>query len=155
MRVVIDTNVLVSAALKDRDPEVVIKWVVAHPNWLWVVTPEIVAEYKAVLARPKFGLTRDLLDHWFVLLDSATALLVLDPPAFEYPRDPKDAIFIACAIAVQADYLNHGRPGLWAGSQIAFDNHLVRRPVQAACLRRDRVTETSPDRQRVAGYGRM
>lgn len=108
MRVVIDTNVLVSAALKDRDPEVVIKWVVAHPNWLWVVTPEIVAEYKAVLARPKFGLTRDLLDHWFVLLDSATALLVLDPPAFEYPRDPKDAIFIACAIAVQADYLITG-----------------------------------------------
>jgi hypothetical protein len=30
MRVVIDTNVLVSAALKDKDPEAVIKWVIAH-----------------------------------------------------------------------------------------------------------------------------
>lgn len=34
MRVVIDTNVLVSAALKDRDPEAIITWVVAHPDWL-------------------------------------------------------------------------------------------------------------------------
>ena len=46
MRVVIDTNVLVSAALKDRDPEAVITWVVAHPDWLWLATPEILAEYK-------------------------------------------------------------------------------------------------------------
>ena len=87
MRVVIDTNVLVSAALKDRDPEAVITWVVAHPDWLWLVTPEILAEYQGVLSRPKFGLPKELLDRWFA---------------------QKDAIFLACAIAAQADYLITG-----------------------------------------------
>jgi len=107
MRVVIDTNVLVSAALKDRDPEVVITWVVAHPDWLWLVTPEILAEYQAVLSRPKFGLPKELLDRWFALLAAATTPVAVDLPV-DYPRDPKDAIFLACAIAAQADYLITG-----------------------------------------------
>ena len=33
MRVGIDTNVLVSAALRDKDPEVVILWIAAQPDW--------------------------------------------------------------------------------------------------------------------------
>ena len=92
MRVVIDTNVLVSAALKDRDPEAVITWVVAHPDWLWLVTPEILAEYKEVLSRPKFGLPKELLDRWLALLAAATTPVVVDLP-IEYPRDQKDAFF--------------------------------------------------------------
>lgn len=107
MRVVIDTNVLVSAALKDRDPEAVITWVVAHPDWLWLVTPEILAEYKEVLSRPKFGLPKELLDRWFALLAAATTPVVVDLP-IEYPRDQKDAVFLACAIVAQADYLITG-----------------------------------------------
>lgn len=107
MRVVIDTNVLVSAALKNKDPEAVINWVVAHPDWLWLVTPEILAEYKGVLGRAKFGLPQSLLNRWFAILDAATTPVVSDLPV-EYPRDPKDAILIACAIAAQADYLITG-----------------------------------------------
>jgi len=107
MRVLIDTNVLVSAALKDRDPETVIKWVVAHPDWLWLITPEILAEYKEVMSRAKFGLSRELLTRWFSLLDAVTTPVVADPP-LQFPRDQKDAIFIACALAGQADYLITG-----------------------------------------------
>ena len=107
MRVVIDTNVLVSAALKDRDPEAVIQWVVAHPDWLWLVTPEILAEYKAVLSRPKFGLPQELLDRWFALLDAVTTPVLADPP-LKFPRDQTDAAFLACAVAGQADYLITG-----------------------------------------------
>lgn len=98
MRVAIDTNVLVSAALKDKDPETVINWVVARPDWLWLVTPEILSEYKDVLSRTKFGLPQPLLNRWFALLDTVTTPVVIDQPV-EYSRDPKDAIFIACAIA--------------------------------------------------------
>lgn len=32
MKVLIDTNVLVSAALKDREPEAVIVWLAAQPD---------------------------------------------------------------------------------------------------------------------------
>lgn len=107
MRVVIDTNVLVSAALKNRDPETVIKWIVAHPDWLWLATTEILSEYKAVLSRPRFGLPRQLLNQWFELLDAATTPVVADIVT-NYPRDQKDAVFLACALVAEADYLITG-----------------------------------------------
>lgn len=59
MRVVIDTNVLVSAVLRDRDPEFVIQFIVDHSEFKWVVSQEILAEYKEVLSRPKFRLTQE------------------------------------------------------------------------------------------------
>ena len=52
MKVVIDTNVLVSAALKNRTPDAVLRWIVAQPGWDWVVSTEILAEYKTVPDRP-------------------------------------------------------------------------------------------------------
>ncbi len=59
MKVVIDTNVLVSAALKDRDPEDVILYVATQPDIEWVVSPRILQEYKEVLLRRKFSLPGD------------------------------------------------------------------------------------------------
>ena len=56
MKVLIDTNVLVSAALKDKIPEEVILFVVSHADVQWIVSPDILAEYKVVLNRSKFGL---------------------------------------------------------------------------------------------------
>ncbi|MBC6941015.1 MAG: PIN domain-containing protein, partial [Anaerolineae bacterium] len=49
MKVVIDTNVLVSAVWRDRNPETVILWILAQPNWQWMVSKEIMDEYKEVL----------------------------------------------------------------------------------------------------------
>ena len=45
MKVIIDTNVLVSAVLKGREPRDVIQFVVDSPNCDWVVSEEILAEY--------------------------------------------------------------------------------------------------------------
>ena len=53
MKVVIDTNVVVSAALRDRDPEAVILRVAGRPGWKWIVSPDILAEYREVLQRDK------------------------------------------------------------------------------------------------------
>jgi hypothetical protein len=36
MKVVIDTNVLVSAVLKGRVPRVVIQFIVDNPDWEWI-----------------------------------------------------------------------------------------------------------------------
>ncbi len=41
IRVVIDTNVLVSAALRDGNPEAVIVFVAEHPAFEWVVSAAI------------------------------------------------------------------------------------------------------------------
>ena len=37
MKVLIDTNVLVSAALRDKDPEAVILFIAAQPDWELIV----------------------------------------------------------------------------------------------------------------------
>ncbi|MGP1382998.1 MAG: putative toxin-antitoxin system toxin component, PIN family [Thainema sp.] len=54
MRVIIDTNVLVSAVLRDRDPELVVQFIVDNPEFEWVVSHDILTEYKTVLSRPNF-----------------------------------------------------------------------------------------------------
>ncbi len=107
MKVLIDTNVLVSAALKDRDPEAVILAVVERPEFQWSVSPEILQEYKAVLSRPKFKLPDEVLQRWFRTFDEFT-LLVEVTTEIEFPRDQKDAKFLACAIAIEAEYFITG-----------------------------------------------
>lgn len=107
MRVVIDTNVLVSAVLKDRAPEKVILYVASQPDLEWIVSPQILKEYKDVLARDVFGLPADVLRAWFSLLDAMTVMIDVDF-AIEFPRDRKDVPFLACALSADADYLITG-----------------------------------------------
>lgn len=107
MKVVIDTNVLVSAALKDRDPEAVILCVVSGPDLDWVVSPEILAEYKEVLARPKFGLPKPIQSEWFEILDALTTVVQAEAD-FPFARDRKDSKFLACALVANAEFFITG-----------------------------------------------
>ncbi|MBI1904184.1 MAG: putative toxin-antitoxin system toxin component, PIN family [Planctomycetia bacterium] len=68
MKVVIDTNVLLSAALRDRLPERVVLYVATHDDCKWLVTPEILREYTDVLTRPKFALRAETLQQWAEVL---------------------------------------------------------------------------------------
>jgi putative PIN family toxin of toxin-antitoxin system len=97
MRVIVDTNVLVSAALKDRAPEEVLLYVASQPDIEWIVSTEILKEYQEVLRRDKFSLPDDILQSWLTLIDSLTILVDADV-SIEFPRDQKDAKFLACAL---------------------------------------------------------
>ena len=107
MKVIIDTNVVVSAVLKDRVPEEVILFVVQHPEFEWIASPTIVAEYISVLRRPKFGLPEALLQKWQTVFDKAITMIEVEEKV-NYPRDPKDAPFLACALTTDAEYLITG-----------------------------------------------
>ncbi len=107
MRVVVDTNVLVSAALRDRKPERVVLFVAEQPDVEWVASREILSEYGGGLARPRFGLTPRILVRWRRLLASATTLVEV-PNDVEFLRDRKDAKFLACALAADADFFVTG-----------------------------------------------
>ncbi len=107
MKVVLDTNVLISAALKDKDPEALILYIVEQPDFTWVVSPEILSEYKEVLSRPKFALPEAVLYKWFELLDVVTTTVQANLE-FEFPRDQKDAKFLACALAAKAEFFVTG-----------------------------------------------
>jgi len=85
----------------------VLRWIVVQPGWAWVVSTEILVEYKTVLARPKFGLSPDLLRQWLTWLDSVTVRVDV-PVTLPYPPDPTDAKFLSCALATQAGWLITG-----------------------------------------------
>ncbi len=103
MKVLIDTSVLVSAALRDRTPEAVILCALERHGASWIVSDDILTEYREVLAREKFGLTRDVLARWFDLIDRLTTHVAVSG-SIEFPRDRKDAKFLACALAADADW---------------------------------------------------
>ena len=107
MIVVFDTSVVVSAALRDRDPEAVILHVVQRPEFTWVASAEIVAEYLEVLSRSKFAIPEQVRERWGRAF-AQNITQVDSVPDFLFPRDSKDAKFIACALAAQADFLVTG-----------------------------------------------
>ncbi len=106
MKILIDTNVLVSAVLKDKEPEELILFVIANTDIEWVASEEIIQEYKDVLRRKKFKLPLALLKRWFLFLESVTLIDV--NITVDFPRDQKDAKFLACALTSNADYLITG-----------------------------------------------
>jgi len=59
MKVVIDTNILVSAALKNKVPEEVILCVAFNLDYTWLVSTEIIEEYQSVLNRKKLNINPD------------------------------------------------------------------------------------------------
>jgi putative PIN family toxin of toxin-antitoxin system len=107
MRVIVDTNVVVSAILRDRLPEKVLLFIIAEPDFEWVASGEILAEYREVLRRPKFALPESVLKKWEERFRFAIAEWPVKIPA-AFPRDIKDAKFLACALATEADFLITG-----------------------------------------------
>jgi uncharacterized protein len=104
MRVVVDTRGVVSAILRDRVPQDVILYIAVHPDFKWVASEPILAEYESVLARAKFGLPPLCVRKWAELLQSVTRLVEV-PRDMPFPRAPTDSKFLACALAANADYL--------------------------------------------------
>ena len=116
MRVVLDTNVFVSAAITPTGVSAQVVSRGLEHDYQLVVSPRLLAEIQAVLARPKFErlITADELEH-FLLDVRAGSDSVGDPddvPAAT--RDPKDDYLVALARSARADLLVSGDPDLHA-----------------------------------------
>jgi putative toxin-antitoxin system toxin component, PIN family len=107
MKVVIDTNILVSAVIRDRLPERVLLWCLGNPEVEWLVTPAIMAEYVAVIQRPKFKLPKATVAWWLELL-AADTRMIQPTVSIDFPRDRKDGPFLVCAESGKADFLITG-----------------------------------------------
>jgi putative PIN family toxin of toxin-antitoxin system len=64
-------------------------------------------EYQEVLHRKKFSFPPETLRKWEIILARDTRLrsVIAD---IDFPRDPKDAMFLDCAVSNNADYLVTG-----------------------------------------------
>ena len=101
MIVVLDTNVLVSALLSPFQAPARVLDLVLSGKIDAVVDDRILAEYREVLARPKFGFdvraVHDLLDYF----EHAGVVVQAMPLTIDLP-DPDDCIFVEAAASANA-----------------------------------------------------
>lgn len=107
MNIIFDTNILISAALRGGKPKSAIAVVIRSSRWGWIASDVIIKEYKEVLSRPKLKLPASTKQEWLQMIDLAVTLIDV-PINVDFSRDQKDAKFLACAIASNADYLVTG-----------------------------------------------
>lgn len=89
---VIDTNVLVSAMLKWQSVPGSVMEFALDGFIVPVLNKEIVAEYRAVLARPKFGLDEDTIKDIIDSLENVGFYVDAETIDIDLP-DPKDRFF--------------------------------------------------------------
>ena len=121
VRLVIDTNLVVSAALKPEGLQRTIVLLAMTKPACWYVSDAILAEYAMVLGRPelkiRIGLRRQLLQ----LVKNHTRL-VKPTQLPQVTSDPADKICVECADAARADYLVTGNqrhfPEFWKNTKV-------------------------------------
>lgn len=104
MRVVLDTNVLVSGTLNPHGPPAqILDSVLAGTNTV-LHDDRILSEYREVLLRPRFGFSRSNVEVLLDFLELAGEHVSALPLALTLP-DPNDAPFLEVAASGAADAL--------------------------------------------------
>lgn len=109
LRLVIDTNVLVSAVLKPDGLQRTVFLLATTKPARWYVSGPIMEEYAAVLARPELKIRKSLRLQFIQLIKNHTHS-VTPSRLPQLTTDPDDNIFLECADAARADYLVTGNP---------------------------------------------
>ena len=109
LRLVIDTNIVVSAALKPEGLQRTIVLLALAKPVHWYVSPPILSEYAAVLARGELRIRRNLRQQLLQLIRNHVRIVAPSRLTTD-TSDPADNIFVECADAARADYLVTGNP---------------------------------------------
>ncbi len=128
LRLVIDTNVLVSAALKPESlPRTTLLLALTKPARLYVSRP-ILKEYADVLLRPELHIRKGL-QHQLLQLIKNHSHIIVPSCRLEVTSDPDDNMFLECADAARADYLitgNHKHfPVFWKKTKIITSREFI------------------------------
>src|SRR5688572_7178079 len=105
MKIVLDTNVVVSGLLQSQgNPAKVLTLALAGAIQA-CHDKRILAEYAEVLARPRFKFDKKRVHEVLVKLETdGLAVEATGPQGLDLP-DGDDEVFLAVALAIQADYL--------------------------------------------------
>ena len=107
MKIVVDTNVLVSAFLKPRGNPARILRLILQGDVSVVVNEHILTEYDEVLARPKFDLSPQRVQTILGIIRSRGLFAPSLAESFKLP-DPSDEVFLEAALVTGADALITG-----------------------------------------------
>ena len=121
LRLVIDTNVVVSAALKPEGLQRTVVLLAMTKPARWYVSDAIVSEYAMVLSRPELKIRRSLRQQLLQLIKNHARVIAPSCLA-QITSDRDDNIFVECADAARADYLVTGNqrhfPKFWKNTKI-------------------------------------
>ena len=128
LRLVLDTNVVVSATLKPGGLErVSLVFALSAPARLYV-SPDILEEYERVLSKPQLRLS-PLRVRQVMSLVKSRALLVRPLQRLDMTLDPDDNVFLECADRARADFLITGNkryfPRFWKSTKIVNARELL------------------------------
>lgn len=107
IRAVIDTSVLVSGLLTPTGNEALIILALHQGLMRWCFSDDILEEYSAVLARPKFGFEAAEIDALLAMVHAKGEPIRPESPAPTLP-DASDDKFLQCAQAASAEYIITG-----------------------------------------------
>ena len=126
MRVVLDTNILISACWKPRGNES--RVVALTDRFTFCISEEIEAEYREVAHRKKFAKQRECLE---TLIESIlrTAIRVQPLQTCTACSDADDNLLLDCALAANANWVVTGNlrhfPAEWRGIQVINARRLL------------------------------
>ena len=107
MRVVLDTNVLVSGLISPNGPPGEVLRDLESSPIVPCLSVRILDEYRNVLSRPRFAFPAGTIAGLLLRLEAAGERVVPFPHPEELP-DPKDEVFLAVALSAHADFLVTG-----------------------------------------------
>jgi uncharacterized protein len=105
-RVVVDTNIFVSATLGGALEAILDRW--RAGNFLLIVTDDIVQEYLDVLRRSKFDLASSIIDSIMAYVFQKAECVVTGERLQVRTADPDDNKFLEAAIAGEVDWIVSG-----------------------------------------------
>lgn len=128
LRLVLDTNILVSAALKpDGLQRAVLLLAISSPARLYI-SDAIFAEYRTLLARPELRIRRALQQQLLQLVRNSSHSVTVRR-RLQVTKDPDDNKFLECADAARADYLVTGNqrhfPKFWKGTKVVSSREFI------------------------------
>ena len=128
LRLVIDSNILVSAALKPHGLErTVLVLAITQPARLYV-SDAVLAEYREVLSRPELQIRKGLQQQLLQLIRSHSHRVTVLRP-LRVTQDPDDNKFLECADAARADFLVTGNrrhfPKFWKKTKVITSREFI------------------------------
>jgi uncharacterized protein len=128
LRLVIDTNVLISAAIKPGGLQrTVLLLAITKPARLYISRP-ILEECSEVLFRPELRIRKGLRQQLLQLIKNRS-YTVARTRQLEVTSDPDDNIFLECTDAARADYLVTGNqkhfPRFWKKTKIITPREFI------------------------------
>jgi putative PIN family toxin of toxin-antitoxin system len=108
LKLVVDTNVVISALLKSESNPALIMSLTLRGDCRLCVTEKIFSEYEEVLGRGKFKKLDQASVREFLSTLRSRALWVVPKVTIDVAKNPDDNAFLECALESKADFLITG-----------------------------------------------